>query len=73
MTLPTRSDDRDCGLVANASEKAIVGNAVPGVPSDKFDLDGQIFPHTEQPPCGGRDVEGAIPYDCFFGSIRNQP
>ena len=30
---PTRCDDRDCGVVADASKEAIVGNAVRGVPS----------------------------------------
>ena len=40
----------------------IVGVGVLDDPSGKFDLDGQIFPHTELPPDGGRDVEDAIPY-----------
>ena len=65
MTLPTRLDDRDCGLVANASEKAIVGNAVPGVPSgvsrrsgtnaDKFAHRGQICPTERR---GRRSLRG---------------
>ena len=41
----------------------IVGVGVLDDPSGKFDLDGQIFPHTELPPDGGRDVGDAIPYD----------
>ena len=40
-----------------------VGVGVPDDPTERFDLDGQIFPHTELPPDGGRDVEDAIPYD----------
>ena len=39
----------------------IVGVGVLDDPSGKFDLDGQIFPHTALPPDGGRDVGDAIP------------
>ena len=39
-----------------------VGVGVPDDPSEKYDLDGHIFPHTELPPYGGWDVEDAIPY-----------
>ena len=65
MTPPTRCDGRDCGLVANASEKAIVGKAVPGVPSgvsrrsgttaDKFAHRGQICPTERR---GRRSLRG---------------
>ena len=45
-----------------------VGVGVPDDPSEKSDLDGPIFPHTELPPDGGRDVEDAIPYNRLFRS-----
>ena len=38
-----------------------VSGCVPDDPSEGFDLDGQILPHTDLPPFGGRDVENAIP------------
>ena len=44
-----------------------VGVGVLDDPSEKSDLDGPIFPHTELPPNGGRDVEDAIPYDSQIG------
>ena len=40
-----------------------VGVGVPDDPSEKSDLDGPIFPHTELPPDGGWDVEDAVPYN----------
>ena len=50
-----------------------VGVGVPDDPSGKSDLDGPIFPHTELPPDGGRDVGDAIPYgwDVDFGKFHN--
>ena len=53
-----RPEGRPCRL----SKNLFVGVGVPDDPSEKSDLDGPIFPHTELPPDGGRDVEDAIPY-----------
>ena len=45
------------------SPQTTVGNAVPGVPSGKFDLDGQIFPQPHQIAAfGGRNAEDGVPY-----------
>ena len=44
---------------------SIVGVGVPDDPSEKSDLDGLFFPHTELPPNGGRAVEDASPYIRF--------
>ena len=43
-------------------KKPGVGNAVPGVPSGKFDLDGQVFPYSVFSPYGGRNAEDGVPY-----------
>ena len=43
------------------TKKEIVGVGVLDDPSGKSNLDGQIF--LGLPPCGGRDVGDAIPYD----------
>ena len=40
-----------------------VGGGALDAPSAKCDLDGHILPLTGLPPDGGRDVEGAIPYN----------
>ena len=45
MPSPTRCDDRDCGLVADASKEVIVGNAVRGVPSGVSRRFGTICGH----------------------------
>ena len=47
----------------------MVGVGVLDDPSEKFDLDGQIFPHIELPPDGGWDVGDAIPYGKSRGNI----
>ena len=39
-----------------------VGVGVLDDPSEQYDLDGHIVPHTEQ-PLRGRDVEDAVPYN----------
>ena len=49
-------------------KNVVVEVGVPDDPSEKSDLDGPIFPHTELPPDGGRDVGDAIPYDRLFYS-----
>ena len=50
----------------SARKKAVVGVGVLDDPSQKSDLDGLIFTHTELPPCGGWDVGDAIPYKWFY-------
>ena len=45
------------------AQNRVVGVGVLDDPSQKSDLDGLIFAHTELPPCGGWDVGDAIPYD----------
>ena len=43
-------------------QNTVVGVGVLDDPSQKSDLDGLIFAHTELPPGGGWDVGDAIPY-----------
>ena len=57
-------------IVTKNPISSIVGGGVPDDPSGKSDLDGSIFPHTELPPGGGRDVEDAIPYSWILGNNR---
>ena len=47
------------------AKNRVVGVGVLDDPSQKSDLDGLIFAHTELPPCGGWDVGDAIPYKWF--------
>ncbi len=51
----------DAGCAVNGiRQHPSVGVGAPDDPSEGFDLDGQILPHTDLPPFGGRDIENAI-------------
>ena len=55
------------------ADSSSVGVGVLDDPSVKFDLDGQILPHADLPPGGGRDVEDAIPYMGKINGTKNGP